>query len=289
MASLDTLSATQIAAGVAAGDFTATEVARAALDAIEARDGAVQAFLQVSPELALDAAARIDIAKAEILDHRNAVARRLLKAFPNMRPAEHEALEYLLFLAIPRRDTNELAHRLIQHFGDFCKVMEAEPEELEQVEGIGPKSARLIHTVMAFGRYYGLKKRKRRVALDRAENAAEYVKPLFLGQQNELLYLILLDDKCCPVRDMRIAEGVPNRVHIDTRKLLRDVARTDATCAILAHNHPSGIATPSQEDIFITHYIRDALQPLGITLYDHVIMTDDDMVSLKDSRHLNSF
>ena len=62
-----------------------------------------------------------------------------------------------------------------------------------------------------------------------------------------------------------------------------------ATAVVLAHNHPSGIATPSQEDIFITHYIRDALQPLGITLYDHVIMTDDDMVSLKDSRHLNSF
>ena len=74
--------------------------------------------------------------------------------------AEHEALEYLLFLAIPRQDTNELAHRLIQHFGDFCKVMEAEPDELMQVEGIGPKSARLIATVMAFSRYYDLKKRK---------------------------------------------------------------------------------------------------------------------------------
>ena len=66
--------------------------------------------------------------------------------------AEHEALEYLLFLAIPRKDTNELAHRLIQHFGDFCKVMEAEPEELQRVEGIGPRSANLIHTVMAFNR-----------------------------------------------------------------------------------------------------------------------------------------
>ena len=74
---------------------------------------------------------------------------------------DHQILELLLFYCIPMKDTNELAHRLIQHFGDFCKVMEAEPEELEQVEGIGPKSARLIHTVMAFGRYYGLKKRKR--------------------------------------------------------------------------------------------------------------------------------
>ena len=89
--------------------------------------------------------------------------------------AEHEALEYLLFLAIPRKDTNALAHRLIQHFGNFCKVMEADPEELMRVEGIGAKSARVISTVMSFSRYYELKKRKQRVALDHAEAAVEYL------------------------------------------------------------------------------------------------------------------
>lgn len=154
--------------------------------------------------------------------------------------AEHEALEYLLFLSIPRADTNALAHRLIQHFGDFCKVLEAEPEELMQVEGVGPKSARLISTVMACSRYYELKKRKTRLSLNSAETAIAYVKPLFRGVQNEQLYLILLDDACRPVQDLRIAEGVPNRVAVDTRKLLRAVARTNSTCGILAHNHPTG-------------------------------------------------
>ena len=155
--------------------------------------------------------------------------------------AEHEALEYLLFLSIPRADTNALAHRLIQHFGDFCKVLEAEPEELMQVEGVGPKSARLISTVMACSRYYELKKRKTRLSLNSAETAIAYVKPLFRGVQNEQLYLILLDDACRPVQDLRIAEGVPNRVAVDTRKLLRAVARTNSTCGILAHNHPTGL------------------------------------------------
>ena len=84
------------------------------------------------------------------------------------RLAEHEALEYLLFMSIPRQDTNVLAHRLIEHFGDFCKVMEAEPEELEQVPGIGPKSAHLISTVMAFSRYYTLKKRTTRQTISTA-------------------------------------------------------------------------------------------------------------------------
>lgn len=155
--------------------------------------------------------------------------------------AEHEALEYLLFLSIPRADTNALAHRLIQHFGDFCKVLEAEPEELMQVEGVGPKSARLISTVMACSRYYELKKRKTRLSLNSAETAIAYVKPLFRGVQNEQLYLILLDDACRPVQDLRIAEGVPNRVAVDTRKLLRAVARTNSTCGILAQpSHRAG-------------------------------------------------
>lgn len=196
--------------------------------------------------------------------------------------AEHEALEYLLFLAIPRKDTNELAHRLIQHFGDFCKVMEAEPEELVRVEGIGPKSAQVISTVMAFSRYYGLKKRKHRVALDKTQAALEYVRPLFLGKQNELLYLILLDDKCCPVRDLRVAEGVPNRVHIDTRKLLRDVARTDATCGILAHNHPTGLPVPSEADLIATVGIMDALAPLGVAVIDHIIVAGEEGCSMRE-------
>ena len=86
---------------------------------------------------------------------------------------------------------------------------------------------------MAYSRYYTLKKRVTRQSLRKAESAIEYVKPLFRGIQNEQLYLILLDDACRPMQDLRIAEGVPNRVTVDTRKLLRAVARTNSTCGIL--------------------------------------------------------
>ena len=179
--------------------------------------------------------------------------------------AEHEALEYLLFLSIPRADTNALAHRLIQHFGDFCKVLEAEPEELMQVEGVGPKSARLISTVMS---------------LNSAETAIAYVKPLFRGVQNEQLYLILLDDACRPVQDLRIAEGVPNRVAVDTRKLLRAVARTNSTCGILAHNHPTGLAIPSEADRLTTYHIMEVTGQLGFTIMDHIIIAGEDGCSM---------
>ena len=106
--------------------------------------------------------------------------------------AEHEVLEYMLYLAIPRQDTNPLAHRLIDHFGSFCRVMEATPQELMQVKGVGPRSAQLISDIMEFGRYYAVKKRKKQATLDTTANAIEYIKPLFLGLQNEVLYIILM-------------------------------------------------------------------------------------------------
>ena len=131
--------------------------------------------------------------------------------------AEHEVLEYMLYLAIPRQDTNPLAHRLIDHFGSFCRVMEATPQELMQVKGVGPRSAQLISDIMEFGRYYAVKKRKKQATLDTTANAIEYIKPLFLGLQNEVLYIILMDDSCHPLYDLKAAEGVPNHVSIDTR------------------------------------------------------------------------
>ena len=139
--------------------------------------------------------------------------------------SEHEVLELLLMFAIPQRDVNPLAHRLIDHFGSFCRVMEATPQELMQVKGVGPRSAQLISDIMEFGRYYAVKKRKKQATLDTTANAIEYIKPLFLGLQNEVLYIILMDDSCHPLYDLKAAEGVPNHVSIDTRKLLRDVLR----------------------------------------------------------------
>ena len=194
--------------------------------------------------------------------------------------AEHEVLEYMLYLAIPRQDTNPLAHRLIDHFGSFCRVMEATPQELMQVKGVGPRSAQLISDIMEFGRYYAVKKRKKQATLDATANAIEYIKPLFLGLQNEVLYIILMDDSCHPLYDLKAAEGVPNHVSIDTRKLLRDVARTNGTCAILAHNHPTGLPLPSQKDIMTTLAVMRTLSQLGVPVLDHIIVAGEDACSM---------
>ena len=110
--------------------------------------------------------------------------------------------------------------------------------------------------------------------------------PYFFGARNEMSFLACFDGKLKLLGVKKISEGSPNANEISVRKISTEALALNATVVVLAHNHPSGLATPSEEDIFSTRYIQDALRPLGIVLYDHVILADDDMVSLKDSKYL---
>ncbi|MDD4850768.1 MAG: JAB domain-containing protein [Gemmiger sp.] len=197
--------------------------------------------------------------------------------------AEHEALEYLLFYAIPRQDTNPIAHRLIEHFGNFCNVLEADEEELAKVEGVGPAAARMLHAMLGFSRYYALKKRAKRPSLQKTPAAIQYVEPLFLGLNMEVMYLIALDEKFVPLRDIKITEGIPNRVQADLSRMARAAVAAGCTCAILAHNHPHGLAVPSQIDFATTVTVARTLGLLGIDLLDHIIVADGDSVSMRQT------
>ena len=170
--------------------------------------------------------------------------------------AAHEVLEYLLYFSIPRRDTNPLAHRLIQHFGGFCQVLDASEEELMQVQGIGPASARLLHSFRDVARFYQIQKHKEHpVQLRNAEMCCEYIRPLFSEPKREEFYMIAMNDDYVPLKEIYIASGIPNRVQFDTHKLLRDAVASQCTCVVLAHNHPSGLAAASNADLLATQAI----------------------------------
>lgn len=194
---------------------------------------------------------------------------------------EHEALEYLLFYAIPRRDTNALAHRLIQTFGSFCRVLEAGEEELQQVEGIGPTSAHFLHMLLDASRYYALHKRDLSKPLATFEDRVEYLRPLFLGCREEQFYMVALDDAGYPLHTVLIAKGIPNQVTFDRQWLARTAVATRCTRVLLAHNHPSGLAFPSTADRDTTVSLTWLLGPLGISIVDHIIITPDDAASLE--------
>lgn len=213
-------------------------------------------------------------------DHRSRMQERVRREGLSALAA-HEVLEYLLFFSIPRKDTNALAHRLIQHFGSFCNVLDASEEELLKVEGIGPASARLIASIRKFDQYYLLQQRRGCAHPLNSEAARiEYVRPLFYSEHNEICYLIAMNDQYMPLRDIRVAEGVPNHVSLNTRKMAREAVACGCTCAFLAHNHPTGLAMPSSADVYSTRLVASALQPLGIHLVDHIIVAPSDAASM---------
>lgn len=197
--------------------------------------------------------------------------------------ADHEVLELLLYYAIPRRDTNPVAHRLMERFGSLDGVFSATVEELEEVEGVGKNAATLLALWMPLYRRVRTKPTAKEVILNSTEQAGQYFMDLFFGMRREELYEACLDAKGKLLACCRIAEGGVDAVNISTRRLVENALKCGASAVILAHNHPSGIALPSPDDNTTTLAVWDALRAVGIPLIDHIIVADEDYVSLHDN------
>ena len=196
--------------------------------------------------------------------------------------ADHEALELLLFYAIPRKDTNPIAHQLMDHFGTLDRVLAATPEELCQVEGIGPSAALLITLIPQISRRAALQSMEREAILNSVDAMGRYCLTLAGNGRGEALYLICLDAKGKVLGHYRLGDG-PAGVSVNLRKVAEIVLRSNAYAAVLTHNHPSGMALPSREDLLATQQIQQLLQNMGVVLLDHIITADGDFVSLAEN------
>ena len=183
---------------------------------------------------------------------------------------EHNILELLLFYAIPRKDTNELAHRLMDDFGSLAGVLDASAQELQQVEGVGENTA-------------GFLKLLPDLCLASTEQAGRFLLPRYIGRQEETVLLTCLDGKCRVLSCTVLHKGSLNSSEVNVRKLLTAALKHNAAAVILAHNHPGGVALPSPEDLSTTARIKAALEAADIRLLDHIIVADHDFVSLADS------
>ena len=196
--------------------------------------------------------------------------------------ADHEVLELLLYYAIPRRDTNEIAHRLIAKFGTLRGVFDAAPEELRQVEGMGENAALFLQLLPAVGRRTLLHE-KREVILNSVEAVGTYFARLLDGERREVLYQVCLDAKGKLLSYCRLASGTVSVAPVSVREVVENALRCDASRVVLGHNHPSGVALPSEEDRQITLQIQQALATMSIALVDHIIVADGDFVSMAAS------
>lgn len=204
--------------------------------------------------------------------------------------SDHEILELLLFYAIPYRDTNPLAHRLVDQFGSWIQVVNADYHDLLEVEGVTPHVASLLTLVgQATTRYYRDLTTNGVVQLCSPYEMAEYLVPWFLGEKDESVVLVSLDNKNKVLNATRIFEGSVNSAQFNVRLAVQQALRDNATQVVLAHNHPNGFCFPSEADIRTTAYMIEVLKPLDIRLVDHLIVCEGDCLclsQLESSRHI---
>ncbi|MBS6366125.1 MAG: DNA repair protein RadC [Clostridiales bacterium] len=194
-----------------------------------------------------------------------------------------QVLELLLFYANPRQDTNPIAHRLLNQFGTLSAVLDAPVELLESVKGVGENAALLLHLIPCVCRRYLIDRASYEQILDSTEKAGAFLVPYFFGARDEMVYLLCLDAKCKVLDCRMLSVGGVNTAAVSVRKIVEAALACNATSVVLAHNHTSGIALPSKEDEATTRQIRTALDAVGILLVDHIIVADDDFVSMADS------
>ena len=195
---------------------------------------------------------------------------------------DHEILELLLFYAIPRADTNATAHALIDRFGSLGGVFQAPAEALSTVPGVGEHAATLLKAVFSISSRIQIRESECDRVVDGSAAAAAFLAPRYHGLDCECVYLLCLDGRkrvtCC----VEIARGATTQVEISVRKVVEVALHNGARGVILAHNHPDAAPIPSREDEIVTLQVSQALATIGITLVDHIILSDTEFISMAD-------
>ena len=188
----------------------------------------------------------------------------------------HNILELLLFYSIPRKDTNEIAHELLNHFGSLKNVFNADFNELIEVKGISENSATLIKMIPKIAQEYLNNSFKEGVILDTANKIGEYFISKYLGEPNEIVYAMLLSNKFELLSVVKIHEGSVNSAFVSPRKILDSVVKFNASMIVIAHNHPEGTVCPSMDDINTTADLMSAFSAFGIDLIEHFVISGNE-------------
>ncbi len=193
---------------------------------------------------------------------------------------DHRILEMLLFFGIPYKDTNPIAHELIDRFGSFAGVLEAKTADLVSVNGMTENAACLISMILPLYKRYMDDITKRKPVLKETEEIVEFLRGKYVDANEERVYVLCFDPNHCLLNCRMINEGDISSSEFDLRKLTAAVLETNATSVIISHNHPHGITLPSNEDISATVRSYELLKTLKVQLLDHIIVSETSYNSL---------
>ncbi len=194
---------------------------------------------------------------------------------------DYELLEYVLTLAIPRRDTKPLAKKLLDEFGDLPTLLAASPKELERVEGLGEGAVAALKFVEACAVRSLQRKALARPVLANFDAVVDYLHARLAHELTEEFRVLFLNNRNILIRDEALGEGTVNQAPVYPREIVKRALELQASAIILVHNHPSGDPTPSRDDIQMTRTVVDAAKPVGISVHDHLVIARSSHASLR--------
>lgn len=212
--------------------------------------------------------------------HRERMRERIARAGAGSL-ADHELLEMLLYYIQPRRDTNETAHELIEECGSLSAVLEAPEDRLCRVPYIKESAALYLQLLGELSRRYASSKLQHKELpmqgrYDTEEKLVSLIFPRFLGRCTEQMYAFFFDSAMHALDIFCVAEGSVNSVSLTLRRITERAYQRNAAFVVLAHNHPGGVARPSEEDLALTQDMQTALRLVGVPLIEHFVFTEKE-------------
>jgi len=220
-------------------------------------------------------------APSDTIGHRARLRERLLARGGGDALLDHELIEYLLALAIPRRDTKPLANALLREFGGIGGLLTADAEALARVPGMGDTSTAAIKIAHAAALRLLRGEVAARPVLGNWQALLDYLHADMAHHAIERFRVLHLNTRNMLIRDEVMSEGSIDQASVHVREVIRRAIDLGAAAIILVHNHPSGDPAPSRADIDITRAIADAARPLGIAVHDHIVIGAQGHVSLR--------
>ena len=210
-----------------------------------------------------------------------------LRKFTKKEPdslADVELLELLLRLTA--EDSKDLAQKIMEIYPGVPALIEADPRDLASIAGMDEKSLLLLRLLPEMQRRYFLSRNEKTKRLLSGPDYGRYLLPYYFGARDEIVYILLLDAAGNVLNCRFMGQGTVGSANVPMRRIVQEALIANASGIVLAHNHPSGMAVPSKEDVELTLRIRESLSILELRLLDHIIVADDDFISLRESGYL---
>ncbi len=201
---------------------------------------------------------------------------------------DHEILELLLFYSIPRKNTNETAHELIDKYGSLKAVLEADPYDLLSQEGIGKQTPALFRLVVDIAKKYLADNGSKKQTILSSKQAGEYCMHLFLGEKEEKVYIVCLNRQYKVIHSELISQGSVSQAVIFSDKAAKAALRHNAFYVLLTHNHPGGSKKPSANDVETTERLKATFEALGKVMIDHIIVGENGYYSFTLDREFDA-